>query len=61
MNKSCEKKTTAHSQNMLHVDVKERNSCFFFTTFIHLRQYFVFFLFINLQVEHTLDKWYNEP
>ena len=21
MNKSCEKKTTAHSQNMLHVDV----------------------------------------
>jgi hypothetical protein len=26
MNKSCEKKTTAHSQNMLHVDVKERNT-----------------------------------
>ena len=26
MNKSCEKKTTAHSQNMLHMDVKERNT-----------------------------------
>ena len=37
--------------------------CCFFPIFIHLRQICVFFLvsIINLQVEHTLDKCYNEP
>ena len=32
-----------------------------FTIIFHLRQICVFFLFINLQVEHTLGKCYNEP
>ena len=34
----------------------------FFTICIHVRQICgVFFLFINLQVEHTFGKCYNEP
>ena len=45
MNKSCEKKTTAHSQNILHVDfcitLKERNTKLFVQNWLspsHLRQ-----------------------
>ena len=37
MNKSCEKKTTAHSQNMLHVDVlyniKRKKFCWIIAIF----------------------------
>jgi hypothetical protein len=34
---------------------------FFFQNFYSLKIIFIIFIFINLQVEHTLDKCYNEP
>jgi hypothetical protein len=33
----------------------------FFSQLLFIEDIFLFFLFINLQVEHILDKCYNEP
>jgi hypothetical protein len=33
----------------------------FFSQLLFIEDIFLFFLFINLQVEHIIDKCYNEP